>query len=77
MKTTKGIGFGTINTNIRPTHYIEKFYPINGRTDFFKLVIVTPDGLATDYKGDIMYFDEFRRAYAIKTLKAIKITSKF
>lgn len=58
------------------THYLEKHYPIVNRTDFYKWVIVTPKGLAKDYKGDIMYFDEFNLSRAKDTLKSIKKTER-
>ena len=54
------------------THYLEKYYPIENRKDFYKWVIVTPRGQAKDYKGDIMYFDAFNLDQAKNTLKAIK-----
>lgn len=47
------------NTNNRPEIYLEKRYPIEGRRDFFKWVIVTPNGLAKDFEGKEMYFDPF------------------
>ena len=60
-----------IGTHI-PTHYLEKHYPIENRTDFFKWVIVTPNGLAKDFEGKEMYFDSFALDHAKDVLRAIK-----
>ena len=65
-------GYNMRNQNVRPTHYLEKYYPIENRKDFFKWVIVTPNGLAKDYQGEVMYFDEFNLENAKTVLKAIK-----
>jgi hypothetical protein len=54
------------------TIYLKKYYPIEGREDFFKWVIMTPDGMAKDYKGDVMYFDEFGYDKAISIMESIK-----
>lgn len=53
---------------------LQKHYPIEGRIDFYKWVINTPKGLAKDYKGDIMYFDEFNLDRAKQVCEAIKNT---
>lgn len=66
----------TLNTGAgrikKPAHYLEKYYPIEGRKDFYKWVIVTPTGLAKDWQGKEMYFDSFNLELAKTTLKAIR-----
>lgn len=64
------------NTNIRPSIYLEKRYPIEGRKDFFKWVIVTPEGLAKDINGKEMYFDEFNFDLAKKVMFAKRHVAK-
>lgn len=78
MKTgqIKNVGVHNMNSNNRPTHYLEKHFPIKDRTDFFKWTIVTPQGLAKDYKNEVMYFDHFNLDHAKDVLRAIKKTSK-
>lgn len=81
MKTTVGaglpsVGYSMKNQNTRPTHYLEKHFPIEGRKDFFKWVIETPNGLAKDFEGNVMYFDHFNLERAKDTLRAIKRTVK-
>lgn len=61
-----------LNKTNSPTHYLEKHYPIKGRTNFFKWCIVTPNGLAKDFEGNEMYFDSIEPAR--KVLRAIKKT---
>ncbi len=60
-----------LNKDSKPTIYLEKHYPIKGRKDFYKWVIQTPTGLATDFQGKAMYFDsfEFWRAKAVMDAK--------
>lgn len=73
MKTGQiKVGFRRMNSNNRPTHYLEKHHPIKDRKDFYKWVIVTPNGLAKDYKGEVMYFDDFNLEHAKNVLRAIK-----
>lgn len=72
----KNVGFRQMNSSVRPTHYLEKHYPIEGRKDFYKWVIVTPNGKAKDYKDEVMYFDEFDFEHARKVLQAIKRTAR-
>jgi hypothetical protein len=51
---------------------IEKHFPIEGREDFFKYVIVDEKGnKAKGYKGKVMYFEESQFEQANKTLNAI------
>lgn len=61
---------------MKTAYTLQKHYPIEGRTDFFKYVIQTPKGLAKDFKGEVMYFDEFNKGQAERVLEAIKKTSK-
>jgi hypothetical protein len=64
------------NTQTRPQIYLEKRYPIKGRKDFFKWVIVTPNGLAKDINGKDMYFDDFNLEQAKRVLKARRNVAK-
>ena len=60
-----------------------KYYPINGRKDFFKWTIVATGEsisnpnrkLHTDYKGEEMYFDDKERAKEV--CLAINQTERF
>lgn len=77
MKTGQiRVGYRQPNTNVRPTIYLEKHYPINNRKDFYKWAIVTPNGLHTDYKGEVMYFDSFNFQHARNVLKAVRKTNR-
>lgn len=77
MKTGQiRVGYRQPNTNVRPTIYLEKHFPIEGRTDFYKWVIVTPNGLHTDFEGKTMYFDEFDFQRARTVLKAVRKTNR-
>lgn len=69
-------GFSVMNSNQRPSYYLEKHYPNKDRQDFFKWVIVTPEGLAKDLNGNVMYFDHFNLMQAKRTLKAIRTTAR-
>ena len=53
-----------------PSIYLEKFFPIEGREDFYKWVIQTPNGLAKDFEGKVMYFDSFNLWHAQEVMKA-------
>lgn len=71
METGSISGVGTkLNKAGKPTIYLEKRFPIKGRKDFYKWVIVTPTGLAKDWQGKDMYFDEFDLWRAKEVLKA-------
>lgn len=59
----------------RPTIYLEKYYPIEGRKDFYKWCIVTPEGIAKDYKGNEMYFDSLEQAKLVRKA-IIKVRAK-
>lgn len=71
----KGVGL-PLNKQGKPKHYLEKRYPIEGRKDFFKWVIVTPKGLAKDFEGKEMYFDPFQFELAKTVLKSIRKTAR-
>ena len=64
------------NTEVRPTIYLEKYYPIEGRKDFYKWVIQTPEGLARDFKDEVMYFDPFNYAQAKLVMDARRSVSR-
>lgn len=73
MKTGAITRVGTkLNKDGRPTIYLEKHFPIEGRKDFYKWVIITPQGLAKDFEGKTMYFDSFNLWHAKEVLKAKK-----
>lgn len=55
---------------------VEKVYPIEGRTDFFKYVIMDNGKIATDFENKEMYFDEFDLERATTVCKAINKTKK-
>ena len=78
MKTgqIKNVGVHNMNSNNRPTHYLEKHFPKKEDDTFFKWRIVTPNGLATDFEGKVMYFDEFNLDHAKNVLRAIKKTDR-
>lgn len=59
-----------LNKEGRPSIYLEKHYPIEGRKDFYKWVIQTPKGLAKDFEGNVMYFDNFALETAKDVLRA-------
>lgn len=48
-----------------PKVYLEKRYPLEDRTDFYKWVIVTPYGLARDFQGRQIWLDDYDRAKEI------------
>lgn len=56
---------------------IKKIFPIKDRTDFYKYMIVKPNGkLATDWKGKAMFFDSFALDKCVSTLEAINRVSE-
>jgi hypothetical protein len=55
---------------------IEKYFPQEGRQDFFKYIIVDSKGsIAKDFEGKEMYFEEFQLEQVKSTLEAIKRVS--
>lgn len=50
---------------------------VNDDETFYKWVIVTPNGLATDFNNKIMYFDSFEFDGAKDVLKSIRKTFKY
>lgn len=44
---------------------VEKIYPIKGRKDFFKFVVMEGDNIAKGMDGKEMYFDSEKTALSI------------
>lgn len=71
-------GFFNVGTSTnklgRPTVYLQKHYPTKGDKNYFNWVIVTPKGLAKDFKNRVLKFErgDFERAKA--NLKIIRKT---
>jgi len=59
-----------------PSIYLKKFFPIEGREDFYKWVIQTPNGLAKDFEGKVMYFDSFNLDQAERVMEANRRVAK-
>lgn len=55
-----------------PYFEIIKYFPIEGRQDFFKYVIVNEEGtISKDYKDKEMYFEEYQLEKAERVLASI------
>lgn len=77
MQTGAAVNVGVPTNKVnKPTHFLAKHFPIDGRKDFYKWVIMTPKGIARDFEGKPMYFDSFELERAKSVLKAIKKVSK-
>lgn len=61
-----------LEAQIVKEYYMEKTFPIDGRTDFYKWVLMTPNGIANGLDGKPMFFDEFNSEQAKRVLKALK-----
>lgn len=60
-----------------PYFEIIKYFPIEGRQDFFKYAIVNEEGkISVDWKGEEMYFQEYQFEMAEKVLESINKVSK-
>lgn len=46
--------------------FIEKVFPIKGREDFFKYVVMVNKEIATDLMNQPMYFDKIEEAEAVQ-----------
>jgi hypothetical protein len=46
--------------------HIDKVFPIEGREDFFKYVVMDNGELARDVKKEVMYFDRREEAQAVR-----------
>lgn len=54
---------------------VEKIYPLEGRTDFIKYVIMNNGEMAKDFENKVIYFDEFNLEQANIVCKAINRVS--
>jgi len=46
--------------------YVDKIFPIEGREDFFKYVVMNNGKLATGINKEVMYFDKLQEAEGVR-----------